>query len=76
VIEGLKLKKAPGPSGITNVITKLVFKAIPKTITSIYNECLRKGTFPFNWKIEKVIVITIPGKEGVGSRQITDQSAC
>jgi len=39
VIEGLKLKKAPGPNGITNQIVKLIFKAIPKTITSLYNEC-------------------------------------
>jgi ribonuclease HI len=66
VIEGLKQKKAPGPSGITNEITKLIFKAIPKTITSIYNECLRKGSFPANWKIAKVIPITKPGKEGGG----------
>jgi hypothetical protein len=42
VIEGLKQKKAPGPSGITNGVTKLIFKAIPKTKTSIFNECLRK----------------------------------
>jgi hypothetical protein len=30
VIEGLKQKKAPGPNGITNEITKLIFKTIPK----------------------------------------------
>jgi hypothetical protein len=48
VIEGLKQKKAPGPSGITNELAKLIFKVIPKTITSIYNECLRKGNFPDN----------------------------
>jgi hypothetical protein len=66
VIQGLKEKKAPGPNGITNEITKLIFKAIPKTITSIYNECLRKGTFTANWKIAKVIPITKPEKEGGG----------
>jgi hypothetical protein len=76
VIEGLKQKKAPGPSGITNEITKLIFKAIPKTITSIYNECQRKWSFPANWKIAKVIPITKLGKEGVGTRQSTDQLAC
>jgi hypothetical protein len=42
VIEGPKQNKAPGPNGITNEIAKLIFKVIPKTITSIYNECLRK----------------------------------
>jgi len=75
VIEGLKQKKTPEPSEITDEIAKLIFKAIPK-ITSIYNECLRKGTFPTNWKIAKVLPITKPGKEGVGTRQSIDQLAC
>jgi hypothetical protein len=66
VIKGLKQKKASGPNGITNEIAKRIFKAIPKTITSIYNECLRKGSFPANWKIAKVIPITKPGKEVTG----------
>jgi hypothetical protein len=61
---GLKQKKAPGPNGITNEIVKLIFKAIPKTLTQLYNECLRKGIFPDNWKIAKVIPITKLGKEG------------
>jgi hypothetical protein len=76
VIEGLKQKKAPGLSGITNEIAKLIFKAMPKTIISMYNKCLKTGTFPTNWKIAKVILITKPGKEGLGTRQSTDQSAC
>jgi len=37
VIEGFKSKKAPGPNGITNEILKLIFKAIPKTMTALYN---------------------------------------
>jgi hypothetical protein len=76
VIEGLKQKKAPGPNGITNEIAKLIFKAIPETITSIYNEYMRKGSFPANWKITKVIPITKPGIEGVGTRQCIDQFVC
>jgi len=59
----LKQKKAPGPNGITNEAVKLIFKAIPKTITLLYNECLRKRSFPAEWKIAKVIPITKPGKE-------------
>ena len=66
VIEGLKKKKAPGINGITNEIAKLTFKAIPKTITLMYNQCLKTGRFPANWKIAKVILITKPGKEGSG----------
>ena len=38
----MKQKKAPGPNGITNEVVKLIFKAILKTITLLYNECLRK----------------------------------
>ena len=66
VIESLKPKKAPGPSGITNELVKLIFKAIPNTITLMYNKCLKTGCFPDNWKIAKVIPITKPGKEGSG----------
>ena len=66
VIVRLKQKKAPGPNGITNEIVKLIFKAIPKTITSIYNECLRTRSFPANWKIVKVLPIIKPGKEESG----------
>ena len=75
-IVGLKLKKAPGPNGITNEVVKLIFKAIPKTITLLYNECLRKGSFPAKWKRAKAIPITKPGKEESGIRQITVQLAC
>ena len=63
VIEGFKPKKEPGPNGITNEIIKLVFKAIPKTMTSIYNECLRTGCFPENWKIAEILPIAKPGRE-------------
>ena len=62
----MKQKKAPGPYGITNEVVKLIFKAIPKTMTLLYNECLRKGSFPAKWKIAKVIPITKPGKEESG----------
>jgi len=55
-------RKAPGPDGITSDIP-LVFKSIPKTATSIYNECLKRGYLPKEWKIAKIILIIKPGKE-------------
>jgi hypothetical protein len=58
ILEGFKDKKAPGPNGITNEIVKIVFKAIPKTMTQLYNECLRTENFPGKWKIAKVLMIT------------------
>jgi hypothetical protein len=54
---------APGPDGITSDILTLVFKSIPKTVTSTYNECLKRGYFPREWKIAKIIPIIKPGKE-------------
>jgi len=35
VVEGFKDKKAPGLNGITNEIGKIVFQAIPKTMTDV-----------------------------------------
>jgi hypothetical protein len=63
VIESLQPKKAPGPDGITNEIVKLVFKALPTTMTAVYNACLRTGRFPENWKIAKILLIVKPGRE-------------
>jgi len=32
-------------------------------MTALYNECLRKGLFPENWKRAKILPIIKPGKE-------------
>jgi hypothetical protein len=61
-IESFNPKKAPGLEGITSDILTLVFKSIPKTTTSIYNECLKKGYFPTEWKTAKIITTVKPGK--------------
>jgi len=63
VVEGFKDKKAPGPNGITNEIVRMVFKAIPKTMTQLYNACLKTDHFPEKWKIEKVLILAKPGRE-------------
>lgn len=63
VIEGFNPQKSPGPDGITSDILTLIFKNIPKTVTAIYNECLRRGCFPKQWKIARIIPIIKPGKE-------------
>ena len=46
VIEGMNNKKAPGEDGITEEIYKLTFKVFPKSITAMYNGCLKNGIFP------------------------------
>jgi hypothetical protein len=32
-------------------------------MTAIYNECLRRGCFPTNWKTARILPITKPGRE-------------
>ena len=45
-----------------------IFKRFPTFFTGIYNECLRKGYFPKQWKDSIIIPIVKPGKEG--SREV------
>jgi retron-type reverse transcriptase len=63
VIEGMNNKKAPGEDGITAEIYKLIFKILPKSITALYNSCLKNGVFPERWKKAKIIPITKPGTQ-------------
>jgi hypothetical protein len=43
-------KKAQGEDGITDEIFKQTFKILPKSITAMYNGCLKNGIFPEIWK--------------------------
>ena len=52
------IKKAPGEDGITAEIFKQTFKILPKSITAMYNGCLKNGIFPEIWKKAKIIPIT------------------
>ena len=63
IIEGMDGRKAPGEDGITGEIYKHTFNIFPKSITTMYNECLRQGVFPKRWKIDKIIPISKPSKE-------------
>jgi hypothetical protein len=63
VIEEVKPKKAPGEDDITAEIYQRVYKQLPISIYTIYNECLRRGCFPKKWKKVKIVPITKPGKE-------------
>jgi len=63
IIEGMDGRKAPGEDGITGEIYKHTFNIFPKSITAMYNGCLRQGVFPKRWKNAKIIPISKPGKE-------------
>jgi hypothetical protein len=64
VLEKFDPGKAPGEDGLDRDILLRMFKHFPTFFTEIYNECLRKGFFPKQWKHSTIIPIVIPGKEG------------
>ena len=61
VIEAMDNRKAPGEDGITGEIYKQTFNIFPKSITSMYNGCLRQEVFPKGWKTAKIIRSLNPG---------------
>ena len=63
VIEEMNNKKAPREDGIRAEIYKLTFKIFPKSITAMYNVCLKNGIFPDRWKKAKIIRIMKPGTQ-------------
>ena len=62
-VDSMNNRKAPGEDGITGEIFYQVFHMLPKTITAMYNSCLRNGIFPKRWKKALLIPITKHGKE-------------
>jgi len=61
--ESFNPRKALGLDGVTGEILTLIFQSIPQTITAMYNECLKRGHFPEQWKTAKIISINKPGKK-------------
>jgi hypothetical protein len=64
VIEKFDSGKAPGEVGENSGILLKTFKRFPTFITGLYNERLRRGYFPKQWKHSIIIRIIKPGKEG------------
>ena len=62
-LEDMDYTKSPGEDGITSKILLQVTEIIPKSITAIYNACLKRGIFPKQWKRARIIPIVKPGKE-------------
>jgi hypothetical protein len=62
-IESFNRKKAPGIDGITSGIYLQTFNNVPRLLTEIYNQCLKRGCFPRRWKVAKIIPIPKPGKK-------------
>lgn len=62
VLIRLKKKKAPGLDGITPEILKIVIETIPEYVLEVFNQILRTGKFPDEWKVGKVVLLLKPGK--------------
>jgi hypothetical protein len=53
MIECFNDKKAPGMDGITSGIYLRTFNILPRLVTAIYNQCLKRGCFPRRWNNSK-----------------------
>ena len=49
--------------GITSDIFLRTFNKFPRLVTAIYNQCLKKGSFPRRWKTVNIIPIAKPVQE-------------
>ena len=57
LISLLKLSKAPGMDGISNYIIKITADIIAPILTTLFNDCQKKGIFPDPLKIAKIVPI-------------------
>lgn len=57
-----KNSKALGPDGIPPMAFKEATDTFLEKLRAIYNDCLKKGTMPADWKVAKVVLI--PKKSG------------
>ena len=56
-IQKLKNGKAPGPDKIPIMLIKDVIDLASQPLTMIFNSSLRKGVFPYIWKMAKITPI-------------------
>lgn len=61
-VEKLKTKKAAGPDCITAEILKAFIENNWKLTLNMYNSCLRKVSFPEQWKESRLVLIEKPKK--------------
>lgn len=49
--------KAPGLDNIPNVALKAAIRARPDLFVDTYNTCLKEGTFPSQWKVQRLVLL-------------------
>ena len=55
-------KKAPGPDEIPNTALKLAIEGNPSLFTGVMQKCLEEGTFPRDWKRQRLVLLPKAGK--------------
>lgn len=68
-IKKAKTNKAPGPDNLPNEIMKLAFECDPEAFRLLYDECMRRGEVPRQWKEAKLVLLP-KGGQGVSLRPI------
>jgi hypothetical protein len=63
VLEKFDSSKAPGEDGMNSDILLQIYKCFTNFFTEMYNECLRRGYFPKQWKRSIILPIVKSGKE-------------
>lgn len=61
-IKKLKVKKAPGFDGISNVLIKNLPERALSFMIDLFNGCLKNSYFPDAWKLGKIVAIPKPNK--------------
>lgn len=54
----MKNKKSPGPDGIPAEALKVIAKTRPQLLLNMYNDCLKEGTLPKSWKMQRLALIS------------------
>lgn len=63
IVRYLKIRKAPGPDKIPNLVIRNLPPSFISFLTHVFNSCLNIFYFPREWKIGKIVAIPKPGKD-------------
>ncbi|KAL7723971.1 hypothetical protein ACLKA6_017962 [Drosophila palustris] len=56
--KSLKNGKTPGPDSIPAEVLKAIVESRPRKLLEMYNACIRTGTFPEPWKVQRLVLIS------------------
>ena len=63
LLKDLNIHKSTEPDGIGNLLLRTCSSSITKSVTSLYQTKMNKGTYPIYWKISQISPIFKDGKK-------------